>query len=78
MRRGRFKRFQHDHSFTVIGGRTLLSDKVRFSLPFGWATRPVAQMLVTPYISRLLRQRLELLKRVAESDEWKEYLTGQS
>lgn len=74
MERGRFKRFQHDHFFVEVGGRTLLNDKVRFSLPFGWLTRPLGQFLVMPYISRLLRQRLELIKRVAESDEWKEYL----
>jgi ligand-binding SRPBCC domain-containing protein len=76
MGRGRFKRFQHDHFFTEIGGRTLLNDKVRFSLPFGWMTKPVARLVVMPHISRLLRQRLELLKRVAESEEWKEYLPG--
>ncbi len=76
MGRGRFKRFQHDHFFTEIGGRTLLNDKVRFSLPMGWATAPVARLVVVPHVSRLLRQRLELLKRVAESEEWRQYLGG--
>lgn len=74
MERGRFSRFQHDHFFAEVGGRTLVNDKVRFSLPLGLATRPLAHILVMPYISRLLRQRLALLKRVAESDEWKQYL----
>ncbi|GGG66634.1 SRPBCC family protein [Edaphobacter dinghuensis] len=76
MERGRFRRFQHDHFFTEIGGRTLLNDKIRFSLPLGALTRPLGQWVVTPYMSRLLRHRLELLKRVAESDEWKRYLPG--
>lgn len=76
MARGRFKRFEHDHFFTEIGGRTLLNDKIRFSLPFGILTRPLGRFVVTPYVSRLLRHRLELLKRVAESDEWKRYLPG--
>jgi ligand-binding SRPBCC domain-containing protein len=74
MERGRFKRFQHDHFFAEVGGRTLLNDKVRFSLPYGWLMRPIAHLVVMPYISRRLRQRMELLKRVAESNEWKEYL----
>jgi ligand-binding SRPBCC domain-containing protein len=74
MGRGRFKQFQHDHFFTEIGGRTLLKDKVRFSLPLGAVTRPLARFVVMPHVSRLLRRRLELLKRVAESDEWKQYL----
>ena len=77
MGRGRFKRFQHDHSFTEIGGRTLLNDKVRFSLPLGRVTGPIARFVVMPHVSRLLRHRLELLKRVAESNEWKQYLPGQ-
>lgn len=76
MLRGRFKRYQHDHFFTAIGGRTLLNDKIRFSLPLGMVTRPVGRFVVTPYIASLLRHRLELLKRVAESDEWKRYLPG--
>lgn len=76
MQRGRFKRFQHDHTFTEIGGRTLLNDKIRFSLPLGGVTRPLGRFVVTPYVAKLLRHRLELLKRVAESEEWKEYLPG--
>lgn len=78
MSRGRFKRFQHDHTFAEVGGRTLLSEKVRFSLPLGWVMEPFGMFVVTPYISKLLRHRLELLKRVAESDQWKQYLPTQS
>lgn len=74
MQSGRFKRFQHDHTFTEFGGRTLLNDKIRFSLPLGPLTRPLGQFVVTPHIARLLRHRLELLKRVAESEDWKHYL----
>lgn len=55
MGRGRFKRFQHDHFFTEIGGRTLLNDKVRFSLPCGWLTRPLAQFVVMPHVCKLMR-----------------------
>ncbi len=74
MERGRFRRFQHDHTFTEFGGRTLLNDKIRFSLPLGAVSRPLGKIVVTPYVARLLRHRLELLKRVAESEEWKQYL----
>ncbi|MEO6815503.1 MAG: SRPBCC family protein [Edaphobacter sp.] len=76
MERGRFKRFQHDHTFTEIGGRTLLKDKILFSLPLGLLSRPLGRFVVTPYIASLLRHRLELLKHVAESEEWKQYLPG--
>ncbi len=74
MGRGRFSGFQHDHSFVEIDGCTQLSDKVRFSLPFGWVGSQVGRYLIVPYVSGLLRRRMELLKRVAESVEWREYI----
>jgi ligand-binding SRPBCC domain-containing protein len=74
MGRGRFKRFQYDHSFVVIDGHTLMTDKLRFSMPFGRVGRWIGKKLVVPHISRLLRERFELLKRVAEGEEWGRYL----
>jgi ligand-binding SRPBCC domain-containing protein len=74
MARGRFKRFQHDHQLTEIDGHTLLNDKLRFSLPLGWPGKMVARHVVVPHLCRLLRQRMLLLKKVAEGDEWQRYL----
>jgi ligand-binding SRPBCC domain-containing protein len=74
MRRGRFKKFQHDHYLTEIDGWTLLVDKLRFSLPLGLGGRLMARHVMVPYISKLLRRRMLLLKRVAESEEWRRYL----
>ncbi len=36
MGRGRFRRFQHDHHLYYMDGRTVLNDKLRFTMPFGW------------------------------------------
>jgi ligand-binding SRPBCC domain-containing protein len=77
MRRGRFKRYQHEHSFTEIDGHTLLHDKIRFSLPLGWVGDIVAKNVIVPYIARSLHTHLQLLKRVAETDEWRKYLPEQ-
>ncbi len=74
MARGRFKRFQHDHQFTEIDGQTLLVHRIRFSLPLGRVGRMVGRRLLLPYVVKLLRHRLTLLKYVAESDEWRVYL----
>jgi ligand-binding SRPBCC domain-containing protein len=74
MERGRFKRFQHDHYLIEIDGRTLLTDKLRFTLPLGLPGRAMAQVVLVPYIRRLLRRRMQLLKRVAETGEWRRYL----
>ena len=74
MRRGRFKKYQHDHHFTEIDGWTLMVDKLRFSLPMGVLGKQVARHVMVPYIAKLLRRRMLLLKRVAESEEWRRYL----
>jgi ligand-binding SRPBCC domain-containing protein len=73
-RRGRFKRFQHDHFFQEVDGYTLLNDKIRFTLPFGFLGRLVGQHLLVPYISRTLRRRMVLLRQVAETEQWRQFL----
>jgi ligand-binding SRPBCC domain-containing protein len=74
MGRGRFKRYQHEHTLTEIDGHTLLHDKIRFSLPLGWAGEAVAKYVMVPYLARLLHVHLESVKRAAETDEWRSYL----
>jgi ligand-binding SRPBCC domain-containing protein len=75
MARGRFKRYEHDHYFYEMDDRTVLNDKIRFSMPLGFLGRLVGQFVLVPYLSRRLRRRLVLLKRVAENRrEWRKYL----
>ena len=74
MVRGRFRRLQHEHQFIEIEGHVLLTATVRFSLPMGRAGRWIGRRLTVPRVSAMLRSRLELLRKVAETDEWKRYL----
>jgi ligand-binding SRPBCC domain-containing protein len=74
MLRGKFKRYQHDHILAAIGGLTMLNDRIRFSLPLGWVGDIVAKRVLVPYLSKMIRNRLRLLKRIAESDDWRDYL----
>ena len=77
MGRGRFAFFQHDHRFTAVAGpseTTLLQDEVRFTMPLGWAGRFVGRLIMVPHIRGLLRRRFALLRRLAESNEWRDYL----
>jgi ligand-binding SRPBCC domain-containing protein len=71
---GRFHFYQHDHTFTEIGGHTLLQDKVRFSLPLGPVGALVAEYVMVPYMARMIHKRFVLLKRLVEGDGWKKYL----
>jgi len=71
---GRFKFFSHDHEFTEIGGQTLMKDVIRFSMPFGVLGRLAGKYIMLPHIRGLMARRFNLLKRIAESDEWRNYL----
>lgn len=75
MGRGRFKRYQHDHYFYEMNDRTVLNDKIRFTMPLGFLGHMVGKFVLVPYLSKRLRRRLSLLKRVAENrKEWQKYL----
>src|SRR5260370_35133086 len=75
MGRGRFKRYQHDHYFYEMNDRTVLNDKIRFTMPLGFLGHIVGKFVLVPYLSKRLRRRLALLKRVAENrKEWQKYL----
>jgi ligand-binding SRPBCC domain-containing protein len=75
MGRGRFKRYQHDHYFYEMDERTVLNDKIRFTLPLGFVGKLVGRFVIVPYLSRRLRRRLVMLRRVAQDRrEWTKYL----
>ncbi len=71
---GRFKFFQHDHEFTEIGGQVLLKDVIRFSMPFGALGKLVGKYVMVPHIRGLMQRRFALLRAIAETEEWRQYL----
>ena len=72
---GRFASFEHDHKFVDQGdGTVLLWDELRFTMPFGWLGDLVGRWVLAPHIRGLMRRRFALLKHIAESREWKDYL----
>ena len=78
MGKGLFKSFQHDHQFDDIDGHTLMIDIVRFSLPLGLPGRWVGKTIVVPHVLDLLLRRFQLLKRIAEGDDWQKYIPAGS
>lgn len=71
---GRFRTFEHDHHFQQTTHGVFLSDEVCFTMPFGPLGWLVGQFILVPHIRKLLHRRFHLLKRIAESDEWHQYL----
>ncbi len=76
MVRGAFKSFCHDHYFEASDGGTIMRDVMQFEAPFGWWGRIVEQALVKGHMRSLLQRRNQCIKQIAESDEWRKYLTG--
>ena len=72
---GRFAFFEHDHEFKEqLDGSVLLRDEVRFSMRWGAAGLMVGRGIVLPHIRKLMRERFVLIKRLAESEEWRGYV----
>jgi ligand-binding SRPBCC domain-containing protein len=77
MVRGAFKSMQHDHYFLALeDGVTEMRDVFTFSAPLGILGRVAEALVLKRYMTALLRERNAVIKEVAESTEWKEYLTG--
>jgi ligand-binding SRPBCC domain-containing protein len=74
MERGYFRHYQHDHHFHWLDGQTLMYDIVRFSLPLGWPGREIGKRIVVPHFLDLMLKRFEMLKRIAEGDDWERYI----
>jgi len=72
---GMFKRFEHEHFFRVTDSGTEMRDVLILAAPTflgPWIDR----YFLARYLSRFLEARNAVIKRVAESDEWRKYLPG--
>lgn len=73
---GRFRSFEHDHRLTETPEGTQLDDEVRFSMKLRWGGALTGRLILAPHIRGLMRRRFHLLKRLAETDEWRNYIPG--
>jgi hypothetical protein len=74
MTAGRFRSFEHNHGFIEAPNGTFLDDCIRFTMPLGWAGELVGRVILVPHILERMRRRFALLKRLAETEEWRDYL----
>lgn len=58
---GPFRRWWHEHRFEPVAEGTLMTDMVEFESPAGPLGRVVNGLVLTQYMTRLLRQRNEWL-----------------
>ena len=74
MVRGMFRSFVHDYYFEVGAGGTRMRDELRFAAPFGVIGWVAEAAVLRGYLRRFLVERNAVIRRVAESQEWREYL----
>jgi ligand-binding SRPBCC domain-containing protein len=76
MTQGMFKSFVHDHYFVAEGAGTLMHDELRFAAPLGVLGRIAEGIVLRRYLARFLTRRNALIQRVAESEEWRRFIPG--
>src|SRR5438093_904784 len=70
---GAFASLEHDHLFESAGSMTNMIDVFQYAAPLGPLGRVAEMLFLNSYLGRFLRERALIVKRVAESDEWKLY-----
>ncbi len=71
MLQGAFSYMSHLHSFEVRGEYTLMSDVFEFGSPFGLLGRLFNILFLKAYMRRFLIKRNEMIKSIAEGEEWR-------
>ncbi|HEU4635516.1 MAG TPA: hypothetical protein VFS41_05015 [Edaphobacter sp.] len=75
MSEGIFRHFEHDHHFAPMDDGTRVRDEIRFSLRMGPLGKVYGATVVRSLLMRMLVEKNSELKRLAESAEWKRFVT---
>lgn len=74
MIKGAFSMMVHDHYFQSINGITQVKDIFEFKAPLGIFGLIAERSFLTRYMRDFLIKRNQVLKSLAESDDWKRFL----
>ena len=75
MVRGPFRSMRHDHLFRSLAtGDTEMTDVFCFAAPLPLLGRVAEIVALRRYMRRLLRERNAVIRQIAESDAWRQYL----
>ena len=72
---GAFKFMQHDHFFKVLAeSKTEMTDRFVFAAPLPVLGIIAERLFLKRYMDHFLRHRNEIVKQVAESHTWRNFL----
>jgi ligand-binding SRPBCC domain-containing protein len=78
MLRGAFKSMRHEHFFrSRPEGATEMKDVLYFAAPLPILGKIAEVFILRRYMQNLLHERNVVLKQVAESDDWRNYLPAE-
>ena len=72
--KGDFAALRHEHYFKAVENGTLMIDKFYYEPPYGVVGRLFASVYLNRYMQKLLEERNDKVKAVAEGNQWKLYL----
>ena len=64
---GAFKSIHHQHHFIASGNQTIMKDIFEFESPLGVLGRIFNKLILTKYLTKLLKERNRVIKEAAES-----------
>ena len=71
---GDFKMMKHEHYFKAIENGTLMIDQFHYEAPFGFFGKVANSLFLEKYMTRMLEKRNAVIKSIAESNRWIEYM----
>lgn len=74
MIKGPFKSMEHEHTFNERKGQTVMSDLFIYEVPFGFFGKCFDKIFLKKYMTKLLLSRNEVIRKTAESGEWKKFI----
>jgi ligand-binding SRPBCC domain-containing protein len=71
---GAFKSMKHDHRFAAQSGGTMMMDRFEFHSPLGILGAIADKIFLGRYMRRFIEERNLILKKLAESEDWKKFV----
>lgn len=68
MQKGAFKSFKHEHFFKSVEYETIMTDVFNYTSPLGFIGRLADKLFLKSYMTKLLQERNQTIKKFAESN----------
>lgn len=75
MVKGAFARFDHDHFFDEANPGTIMKDIFDYDSPLGILGNIADTLFLEKYMKNMLEERNNLIKGIAESEDWRKFLS---